>query len=63
MVYEGKPMIDYENMSKLLLFSYLKDFPRTHWSNLVGWKMASYACSGEENQGFGLSHQVYLPFL
>jgi hypothetical protein len=40
MVYEGKPMIDYENMSKLL-FSYVKDFLRTHWSNLIGWKMAS----------------------
>jgi hypothetical protein len=42
MVSKGRPMIDYENMSKLLWFFYMKDFPRTHWSNSIGWEMANY---------------------
>ncbi len=42
MVSKGKPMIDYENMNKLLQFLDVKDFPKTHWYNLVGWEMVSY---------------------
>jgi len=42
MVSKGKPMIDHENMGKLLQFLDVKDFPKTHWSNLVGWEMVSY---------------------
>ncbi len=33
MISKGKPMTDYENMSKLLQFFDVKDFPRTHWYN------------------------------
>jgi hypothetical protein len=36
MFVKGKPMIDYENMNKLLHFLDVKDFPKTHWSNIVG---------------------------
>ncbi len=36
MVSKGKPMIDYENMNKLLQFVDVKDFPRTHWYNSIG---------------------------
>lgn len=32
----------YENMSKLLQFLDVKDFPKTHWSNSIGWEMTSY---------------------
>jgi len=42
MVSKAKPMIDYENMSKLLQFLDVKDFPKTHWSNSIGWEMANY---------------------
>ncbi len=35
-------MIDYENMSKLLQFLDVKDFPKTHWFNSIGWEMVSY---------------------
>jgi hypothetical protein len=38
MVSKVKPMI--KHMSKLLQFLDVKDFPKTHWSNLVGWEMA-----------------------
>ncbi len=41
-VFEGKPMTYYENMNTLLRFLDVKDFPRTHWSNSIGWEMASY---------------------
>jgi len=36
MFVKGKPMIDYESMSKLLHFLYMKDFLKTHWSNIIG---------------------------
>jgi hypothetical protein len=42
MVSKGKPMTNYENMSKLLQFFDVKDFPRTHWYNSIGWGMASF---------------------
>jgi hypothetical protein len=29
-------------MSKLLQFLDVKDFPKNHWSNSIGWEMASY---------------------
>jgi hypothetical protein len=29
-------------MSKLLQFLDVKDFPKTHWSNSIGWEMTSY---------------------
>ncbi len=35
-------MTYYENMNTLLRFLDVKDFPRTHWSNSIGWEMASY---------------------
>jgi hypothetical protein len=35
-------MMDYENMRKLLQFFDVKDFPRTHWYNSIGWGMASF---------------------
>ncbi len=35
-------MTNYENMSKLLQFLDVKDILRTHWSTLVGLRMASY---------------------
>jgi len=39
MLAKGKPMINYKNMSKLLHFLDVKFFPKTHWSNIVGWDM------------------------
>jgi hypothetical protein len=39
--YESKPMTNYENMRNLLQFFDVHDFPRTHWSNWIGWGMAS----------------------
>ncbi len=41
MLVEGKPMTDYESMSKLLHFLNVKNFPKTHCSNIVGWEMAT----------------------
>jgi hypothetical protein len=41
MEYESKPMTNYENMRNLLQFLDVQDFLRTHWSNLIGWGMAS----------------------
>jgi hypothetical protein len=37
MLIEGKPMTDYESMCKLLHFLDVKNFPKTHCSNIVGW--------------------------
>jgi len=34
------PMIDYESIGKLLHFLNVKNFPKTHWSNISGWEMA-----------------------
>jgi len=42
MVFKGKPMTNYENMSKLLQFFDVKDFPRTHWYNSISWGMANF---------------------
>ncbi len=39
MEFENKPMTNYENMKNLLQF--LEDFPKTHWSNSIGWGMPS----------------------
>jgi hypothetical protein len=39
MLAKGKPMINYKNMSKLLHFFDVKFFPKTHWSNIVGWEL------------------------
>jgi hypothetical protein len=33
---KGKPMIDYVSMNKLLHFLDVKEFPKTHWSNIIG---------------------------
>jgi hypothetical protein len=40
MMVEGKPMIDFECMNKLLHVLDVKNFP-THWSDTSGWEMAS----------------------
>jgi hypothetical protein len=43
MLIEGRPMTNYESMSKLLHFLDVKNLPKTHWSNTIGhWKMVSY---------------------
>ncbi len=34
-------MINYKSMSKLLHFFDLKNFPKTHWSNIFGWEMTT----------------------
>ncbi len=36
---ENKPMTNYESMRKLLHFLDVKNFPKTHCSNIVGWEM------------------------
>jgi len=41
MLVEGRPMIDFESMNKLVHFLDVKNFPKTHWSNTSGWEMAS----------------------
>jgi hypothetical protein len=41
MLVKGRPMIDYKNKSKLLHFVDVKNFPKTHWSNIVGWEMTT----------------------
>jgi hypothetical protein len=35
-------MIDYENRNKLLQFLDIKNNPIMHWSNNIGWEMATY---------------------
>jgi hypothetical protein len=41
MLVEGRPMTNYESMRKLLHFLDVNFFPKTHWSNVSGWEMAS----------------------
>ncbi len=41
MLVEGKSMIDYESMNKLLHFHNVKNFPKTHCSNIASWEMAT----------------------
>jgi hypothetical protein len=41
MLAKGKPIIKYESMIKLLHFFDVKNFPKTHWSNIVGWEMTT----------------------
>jgi hypothetical protein len=38
----GKLMIDYEDFQPLHEFLKLQSFPKKHWSNGVGWKIAKY---------------------
>jgi hypothetical protein len=40
MLVEGRPMINFESMNKLLHVLYVKNFPKTLWSNTSGWEMA-----------------------
>jgi hypothetical protein len=42
MLAKGRPMTNFESMSKLLYFLDVKNFPKTHWLNTNGWEMASY---------------------
>jgi len=41
MLVKGRPMTNFESMSKLLHFFDVKNFPKTHWSNTSGWEMTS----------------------
>jgi hypothetical protein len=41
MLSKGRPMTNYESMSMLLHFLDVKDFPKTHWSNIVVWEMVA----------------------
>jgi len=41
MMVKGRPMIDYNNVNKLLYFVDVKNFPKTLLSNVVGWEMVS----------------------
>jgi F420-dependent methylenetetrahydromethanopterin dehydrogenase len=50
MLVENKPMTNYESMSKLLHFLHVKNFPKSHCSNIIGWEMA--VCM-QQNQIFG----------
>jgi hypothetical protein len=35
-------MTDYKDMNKLLQFLDVKNYPKMHWSNSIGWEMATY---------------------
>jgi hypothetical protein len=35
-------MTNYEGMNKLLQFLDVKNYPKMHWSNNIGWEMATY---------------------
>ena len=39
---EGRPMVEYKYKEKLFKFLSVPDFPSSHWTNGVGWLMATY---------------------
>jgi len=42
MLIKGRSMTyDYESMNKVLHFFDVENFPKTHWSNIVGWEMVA----------------------
>jgi hypothetical protein len=40
--FKGKPMTNYENISKLLQFLGAPNYPRMHWFGNINWEMAIY---------------------
>ncbi len=42
LLFKGKPMTDYDNMSKLMQFLGTPNYLILHWSSNIGWEMATY---------------------
>jgi predicted membrane chloride channel (bestrophin family) len=55
---KGRPMTNYDNMSKLLQFLDVKNYPRMYWYNNTGYEIATYMHEVVVNKTLNLVQNV-----